>query len=145
MSAARPPQTIEFVNQEDDDKLMALCRAVQRHYDRGETVTVLAAGEAQAEEFSARLWTFAQQAFIPHEFAASSEGIDVDRVLIASGPDSLPAADVLVLGAPCEMARYEGYATIVDFAEVYDEALRDAARERFARCRDAGYRMIYLR
>lgn len=127
------------------DKVLAVCVAVRRQYERGRTVAVLAADPGQADELMDRLWTFSQQAFIPHERAESADGIEMDRVLITDDESALPPAQSLVLGRPCGPGVLERYETAVDFAEVYDEAAREASRARLEQCRKAGMKVVYVK
>lgn len=138
-------QKVEFWDQDSPDKLMALCLVVRKHYDRGETVVVLAADKGQLDQLMERLWTFSQRDFIPHETVSSTQGIEIDRVLVTADETQLPNADVLVLARPCPMERFEGYGTIVDFAETYDETLRAESRQRFKAYKDAGYHMVFVK
>jgi len=138
-------QKIEFLHQDQEDKTLAICRAVERHYSRGETVVVLTADAEQSAYLTERLWSFSREAFIPHELASEVDSFEDCRVLLSDSEDVLPPADSLVLGKPCSMDRFSGYRVIVDFAEGYDEELLKASRERFKMYKNAGYQISYVR
>jgi DNA polymerase-3 subunit chi len=135
---------VTFVILEEPAKEMAVCHMVRRHYDEGRTAAVLTDDAAEADALMTRLWTFSQRDFIPHELAGASDGIEVDRVLLAAAEGALPEADVLVLAAPCSGEAWKRYGTLVDFAEVYDEDRRRAALERLEAYRAAGLRIRRL-
>jgi len=138
-------QKIEFLHQDQEDKTLAICRAVERHYSRGETVVVLTADAEQLSHLTERLWSFSREAFIPHELASEVNSFEDCRVLLSDSEDLLPPADSLVLGKPCPMDRFSGYRVIVDFAEGYDEELLKASRGRFKMYTNAGYPLSYVR
>ena len=43
------------------------------------------------------------------------------------------------MGKPCSVEFVRNFEQVIDFAELYDDALADASRQRFARYREAGF------
>ena len=86
------------------------------------------------------------RAFIPHVRTAQAKAPVIEPVLIHCGDEPLAESDVLVEaagGAPDGRAlRFEH---VFDFAEVYDEDLRQLSRERYKACQEAGYRMRFIK
>jgi len=140
-------KTAEFIQlARPEDRVPLLCRTVERHYLRGNTVAVHLPDEAEAAELDQTLWTFRQNSFIPHVRLAAGEEPLLEPVLIACAGEQLPQSDVVVVASRTEPERWIGrFDYICDFAEVYDEKLRSAARERFAAYKAAGRRMRYIK
>jgi DNA polymerase IIIc chi subunit len=70
----------------------------------------------------------------------------LEPVIIFSGEPAELTADVLVVASAQQAPEWAGaFAHIYDFAHVYDEALRNAARRRFAAYKKAGYRMRFIK
>jgi DNA polymerase-3 subunit chi len=91
------------------------------------------------------LWTFAQSSFIPHVRVEEAEEPIIEPVLLFSDGPGEMLSDVLVLRTPGDMPEwFERFPHIVDFAAVYDEELRQAGRERYRTCKEAGYGMDFI-
>jgi len=128
------------------DKLPLVCKWAERHYERGETVTIHTADEAQAEELDGLLWTFKQSSFVPHVILNRARQPILEPVFIVMGQEELPDSEVLIVASGREPNGWLGrVGHVYDFAEVYDEQLRAAARARYKKYSDAGYRMRFIR
>ncbi len=86
-------------------KAPLVCERTMLHYERGETVAVYTPDEDEAADLDVRLWTFRQNAFIPHvrlEEAAgdvSADGGSVGTSMISwvEPPHFYKTAKLLVL------------------------------------------------
>jgi DNA polymerase IIIc chi subunit len=97
------------------------------------------------EKVDKSLWTFSDMVFIPHILLRDAEPPVIEPVIIYVNGEALGEADVLFETAP--VVPYEGYTAfsrIIDFAEVYDDELREKSRKRFKCLQDAGYRMRFI-
>jgi DNA polymerase-3 subunit chi len=43
------------------------------------------------------------------------------------------------MGKPCSVEFVRGFTQVIDFTELYDDALAEASRKRFAAYREAGF------
>ena len=114
---------------------LVACRLAAKAFSQGHRVLLHAADAAQAQALDDLLWTFRDDAFLPHATLAA----DPDApVLIGWGeePATLPYLLVnLAATVPAFFSRFERVAEIIS-----DEpAVRDAGRERFRFYRDRGY------
>ncbi|MGD2174533.1 MAG: DNA polymerase III subunit chi [Candidatus Brocadiaceae bacterium] len=128
------------------DRLGLVCRWAERCYERGETVSIHLPDPDDARELDRALWTFRQQCFIPHvRLEEAREPLIEPVVIFSDGPGDL-LSDVLFLAGAVEMpAWFTEFPRLYDLAPVYDQELRQAARERYAACQEAGYRMRFIR
>lgn len=137
----------EFVEVHSSEDLVHLvCTYAERCYDQGFTVCIYAPDGERAAEIDQRLWTFAQNSFIPHVRLDEAEEPVIEPVVICAADPASIDMDTLILcvddTAPAGM---ESFTRVYDFAPVYDDRLRDAARQRFAACQAAGYQMRFTR
>ena len=144
---AEARKVAEFVKLETaGEKLRLICSRVLKCYQGGRTVAVHVATRQEAEELDDMLWTFSDTAFIAHVQHSQIEEPVLEPVVICCGSEPIGEADVLVeaSGGPAEdgFTRFEH---VCDFAELYDDELREASRRRFAAYKDAGYRMRYIK
>lgn len=136
----------EFIRlTEPGERLREACRWVQHCYRQGHTVAVHVADRSECEQLDVLLWTFKDRAFIPHKIAAEAEEPVIEPVLLYCAGEKPGEADALVEAGGGEPADYAArYGQVYDFAEVYDEDLREQGRRRFAALREAGYRMRFI-
>jgi DNA polymerase-3 subunit chi len=124
------------------DRTPVVCSVALRCYEAGETVAVRAASRREAEEIDEKMWTFSDSVFLPHVIAERAEEPVLEPVLIYVAGQQIGQADVLIeAGGGEPSADALRFAHVIDFAEIYDEALREAGRKRYAALRAAGYRM----
>ncbi len=136
----------EFIKLDSpEEKLRLVCLWTQKCYERGETAAVHLAGREEAERLDGKLWTFEDRAFIPHVRFEQAEEPVVEPVVIYCEEEPLGEAEVLIEAAGGEPSeRFRGFDHVFDFAETYDEHLRELSRRRYTACREAGYRMRFI-
>jgi len=141
-----PEKVAEYIALETPEaRVQQICTRTQHLYQNGRTVAIYAPDSTDASELDDALWTFRQHSFIPHvRLAEADEPLIEPVVIFSDGPDELQA-EVLFVAASGDMPPwFEQFDHIFDFAPIYDEELRGAARERYAACKDAGYRMRFI-
>jgi len=128
------------------DKARLICTHVRRLYQGGGTVLIYVPDQAEAQDLDGTLWTFAQDAFIPHVRLEEAQEPLIEPVILCSGDPGEVEADQLVLSTEGDLPEWFGrFRHIRDFAVLYDDALRQASRRRYAACRDAGYHMTMVK
>jgi DNA polymerase-3 subunit chi len=128
-------------------RLPAVCNLAERHFERGEAVVIYSPDPSEADELDALLWTLRQNSFVPHvRWENASEPV-LESVLIFGGepPESVEAEVLVVASADGMPGWFTRFPHVYDFALVYDDALRQASRERYAVCKAAGYQMRFIR
>jgi len=137
----------EFIElRSPDDRLPEVCTRTQHHYEQGRTVAIYAPEPGVAAELDKTLWTFRQNAFIPHVRLEEAEEPLIEPVILFG--DEVPdlQADVLIVLTDGDLpAGFERVPRVYDFAEVYDAARRQAGRQRYTACQSAGYRMRFVK
>jgi DNA polymerase-3 subunit chi len=127
------------------DRVEQFCVRTQHLYQNGRTVAVYAPSSADASELDTALWTFRQHSFIPHVRLEEADDPVIEPVVIFSdGPDDVQAEVLFVVTDGEIPAWFERFDHVFDFAPTYDDELREAARERYSACKDAGYRMRFI-
>ena len=140
-------RSAEFVElHAPEGKSRLVCSTVQRAFESGQTVAVYVPDPAEAEELDNALWTFAQDAFIPHVRLEEAAEPLIEPVVLFSREPGDTGADLLVVVTGGELPGwFARFPHLRDFAVLYDEAQRQASRARFAACRAAGYRMSMVK
>ena len=137
--------TAEFINlaKAGAPKITAAARLAAWHYAQGRRVLLLAPDQLCAEELDRALWTFEQNSFVPHEQAG---GIDQEQepVLIATSPQNLNRASVLIMLKPLEPEEAPGYLHLVYFVPGEEGEELVETRERYKRLKgDPGINLVH--
>jgi DNA polymerase-3 subunit chi len=85
------------------------------------------------------MWTWKKAAFLPHAYDNGSQECFDEPVVISIREENSNGAEVLIAGRPCSIDFVRHFRLVIDFAELHDEALREAARDRFKQFREAGF------
>ena len=121
------------------DEATFTCRLIDMVYRRGHLIYVHAAGETQAEQLDDHLWTFREDAFIPHTL----QGADVDApIRIGFDHEPVEHQDVLINLSgtiPHFFSRFDRVAEVVPV----DQNRREAARKSYAYYKERGYSLNY--
>ncbi len=137
----------EFIElRSPQQKLDLLCDRIARCYRNGMTVAVYAPDPEEAGQIDDALWTFRQDSFVPHvQWEQAGEPL-IEPVIIFTAEPGEPASDVLFIASAGGTAPWLGrFPHVYDFAPIYDEELKKAARERFNWFKEAGYRMRFIK
>lgn len=115
----------------------AVCRRVEEELAAGRRVYVWAASEAQARRLDELLWTFRDDAFVPHGLWQGEAGCG-EAVAVGWRPGNPNEATSLVLARDAAPGELSGFDRVHDFAPVDDPALAEAARARYRAYRAGG-------
>jgi DNA polymerase-3 subunit chi len=130
-----------------DERLPTVCERTLLHYERGERVAIWCPHPEEAAELDGLLWTFRQNAFIPHVRLEQADERPIEPVVVFSDEPGALSADVLIACAGEEEMPgwFERFTHVYDLAEVHHEGCRQAGRSRYSACKDAGYRMRFVK
>ena len=94
----------------------------------------------EAKALDAYLWTFKDEAFLPHEIANRPEELrDSEAHIVIVTTEARPIeASILVQLTPTSEAFARGFETVIDIVDHRDEALLAASRARYRAWREAG-------
>lgn len=113
------------------------CRVIDKAFQAEQRVLVWFDSEADVQAFDDLLWTFADQAFIPHEPLGTESDWEEAPVLLSAGKTPPSAADVLINlsgSVPTAAATTARVMEIIDA----DPARRQSGRVRFKQYREQG-------
>lgn len=129
---------IEFIKLERPEKARHLCELAEEFYLQGRRVLVMVQDDNQGVTLDQFMWTWKKAAFLPHAYDNGAQECFDEPVVIGIREENPNGAEVLIAGRPCSIDFVRHFHLVIDFAEVYDESLREAARERFKAFREAG-------
>ena len=120
----------------------ALCRQVLAAWEAGERVYVWAESEAGARRLDELLWTFAEDAFLPHDLWQGELQL-ATPVAVGWRPGNPNGATCAVLATDASPADLDGFARVVDFAPVDVPERIGPARDRYRALREAGFQVSF--
>lgn len=130
---------IEFVKLERPEKARHLCELAEEFFLQGHRVLVIVQDDNQGVTLDQFMWTWKKTAFLPHVYDNGAQECFDEPVVIGLREENPNGAEVLIAGRPCSVDFIRHFRLVIDFAEVYDETLRETARERFKTFREAGF------
>lgn len=130
---------VEFVKLDRPERARLLCELAEEFYLDRRRVLVLVADDNQGVTLDQFMWTWKKGAFIPHVFDNGSVECLDEVVIISTREENANGAVILIAGRPCSIDFARQFEVVIDFAEVYDEELREASRNRFRDFREAGF------
>lgn len=130
---------VRFVKLERQEKAGILCQLAETHHGVGKRVLIRVQDDNQGSALDRFMWTWDKGSFLPHAFYNGSVDCLEEPIVISVREQNPNGASVLVMGAPCRLEFLRQFELVIDFAEVYDKQLADAARQRFRDYRDAGF------
>lgn len=96
-------------------KLNAICRCVQKHFDRKESILIAAPNNEAAEYVDHLLWKFPEESFLPHQIVAN---LTTEPVAITTQMANLNQAKILFNLSPAASPIFNEFECIY---ELYDE------------------------
>ncbi|MEF8792960.1 DNA polymerase III subunit chi [Thiohalorhabdus sp.] len=129
---------VDFYRLEAGDTLQAACLVTGKAYQAGYRVRVYTRDESSLADLDARLWTFRQNAFVPHAPRDRVDSEIPEPVVLATDCLTPEGTEVLVCVAPPPPECLDHYERVAEFVPP-DPENRQAARQRYARYRAAGY------
>ena len=116
---------------------------LERSVERGWRVVIQAASEERVEALAAHLWTYRDDAFLPHGTARDSEAV-AQPILLTTADHNPNGATVrfLIDGTPMP-ADASSYARIVLLFDGEDEDAVAAARMRWSEAKAQGFDATY--
>lgn len=138
-------QPIEFhILSEAGDvaRLRYACQLVEHAYEQNQRCYVYAGNDDQARRMDEVLWTFRDQAFIPHEIHGGNSPSH-ERIMALIGAQPQAAADfqaLLINLSDAPLEQVDNFARICEVVDA-DPEHKQLARERYKRYRELGYQL----
>jgi len=124
----------------DVARLRHTCQLVEASYKEGKRVAVRVGDDGEAHKLDDMLWTFNDQAFIPHEIATPSSPSHARIMALIGTAIPVSFSDRLInLGTsiPDDLGSVEYVIEVVDG----DAQRKQLARERYKQYRDRGWQL----
>lgn len=131
-------KTVEFVPLKSPERARVLCDLAEEFYLRGERVAIVVHDDNQGVSLDQYMWVWKKGSFLPHVYDSGSVESFDEPVVILTHEDNPNGARVLIQGRPCSMEFISQFRHVIDFAELFDETLRQNSRERFRKFREMG-------
>ncbi len=110
--------------------------------ERGWRVVVQAASEERVAALDDALWTFRDDAFLPHGTARDGNPSE-QPVFLTSGSDNLNAAHVRTFVDGAEPHNLDGYERVMILFDGADDGMLATARQQWKTLKDAGHSLAY--
>lgn len=111
-----------------DEPLRLVCELARRCHDSGKPTLILARDADQAEALDELLWSFDEEAYLPHQIAGSDEDDEITPLLIVA-PGSEVGMRPLVINLRDEIAP-PGFERVLEVVPA-DESAREPLRRRW--------------
>lgn len=131
--------TVEFVRLRKPEKAKHLAELAEEFFQSGARVLITVQDANQGVTLDRFLWSWNKGSFLPHAFDNGSVDCFDEPILICTDERNGNGARVLIMAQPCSVEFLRGFEKVIDFAELYDDALAAASRQRFAAYREAGF------
>lgn len=117
---------------------------LEKCLERGWRAVVQVGEEERRDELNTLLWTYRDDAFLPHG-APGDGNADRQPVWLTCADDNPNAAEVRFLAEGAETADLGGYHRVVYLFDGRDSDAVAAARARWSRAKEAGHDVTYWR
>ena len=131
-------ETVEFIKLTRPERARVLCELAEEFYLRGERIVLVVQDDNQGVSLDQFLWVWKKGSFLPHVYDNGSVESYDEPIVIVAREENPNGAAVLIQGRPCSFEFVRQFRHVIDFAEVYDDELRQASRERFKVFREQG-------
>lgn len=119
-----------------------LPKLLERTLAAGKRAVIMAATEERVEALATHLWTYDQDAWLPH--GTAQDGSAEDQPLWLTDRDENPnGASFLFLTEGADSACLESYERCFDLFDARDPQAVEAARARWAARKRAGHKVTY--
>lgn len=129
---------VDFIRLRKPEKARHLCELAEEFFNGGNRVLVTVMDDNQGVTLDRFMWTWKKGSFIPHAYDNGAVDCFDEPVLISTREHNANGARILIMGKPCSAEFIRQFDYAVDFAELYDDALAQQSRRRFASYREAG-------
>ncbi|PLX84737.1 MAG: DNA polymerase III subunit chi [Desulfuromonas sp.] len=129
---------VHFIKLRRQEKARHLCDLADEFYGRGRRVLITVQDQNQGVTLDRFMWTWKKDSFIPHAYDNGAVECLDEAVVIGNCERNPNGAKVLIMGKPCGLEFLRQFEDVIDFAEIFDDQLAAAARDRFASYREAG-------
>nr|WP_320051109.1 DNA polymerase III subunit chi [uncultured Desulfuromonas sp.] len=132
------PPVVEFIKLNKPEKAKSLCLLSEEFFAQKKRILILVEDENQALTLDRFMWTWNKGSFLPHVWDNGAVECHEESIAIGTREHNSNGATVLIAARPCHVEFMRQFKHVIEFAETYDEALVEAARDRFRAWRECG-------
>ena len=118
-----------------EEPLLLVCELARKAFDAQLPTLVLTRSNEQAEQLDELLWSFDEDAYIPHQVAGDDDDEHTAVLIVPPGTKTADRRLVINLRDECAHGTFESVKEVVPA----DEAERTGSRERWAEYKKRGY------
>lgn len=118
-----------------DDPRLLVCDLAKKAYERQLATVVLVRSQADAEALDDLLWSFEEDAFVPHQIAGGEDDEEAAVLIVPPGFVAPERALAINLRDECAPPEFERVKEVIPA----DEAERQGSRRRWAEYKQRGY------
>ncbi len=133
---------IEFVKLERPERAAVLCDLAEEFFLAGRRVVILVQDDNQGVTLDRFMWVWRKGAFIPHAYDNGALDSLNEPVVITTREENRNGASILIQGRPCSVDFARQFEVVIDFAELFDEGLKLASRERYKAWQKEGFDVL---
>lgn len=130
---------VEFIRLRKPEKAKHLCELAEVFFSEGKRVLITVLDDNQGVTLDRFMWTWRKGSFVPHAYDNGAVDCLEDPIVITTRERNSNGAGVLIMGQPASIPFIRQFPRAIAFAEVYDPARKEAARERYRQYRGAGF------
>ena len=136
---------VTFYDVPGDARLSRIARLVAAAWERGKRLLIYCTDEAEAAQLDEWLWSYQEEAFIPHERVAASDKPLADNasIVLVWGEYDPIGADILLQAAPASVEFAKRYGVIIDLVDHRTPETLQASRSRYKAWCDSGVRPVH--
>jgi DNA polymerase III subunit chi len=120
----------------------ALPKILEKVLEAGKRAVVITGSEERTQVLNGVLWTYDQDAFLPHGTAREGEPA-AQPIWLTSDDENPNGAEVVVLTEGATVAALDTFQRCLDMFDGNDPAAVESARERWRAAKAAGHSLAY--
>ncbi len=134
---------VQFYHLRSTSRERAVPKLMEKALGSGGRVVMMAASDAALRSMSEALWTNDPNSFLPHGSAREANA-EQQPILLTLADENPNNADILCVLDGVSPASLAQYSKVLDVFDGGDEAAVAAARQRWARYKEAGHKLQYV-
>jgi DNA polymerase-3 subunit chi len=118
-----------------EDPLLLVCELTRRAFGAQQPTLILTRDFEQAEAIDEYLWSFDENAFIPHQLAGDDDDANTAVLIVPPGVETADRPMVINLREVCATGQFDRVLEVV----AADPAEREGSRSRWTEYKKAGF------
>ncbi len=120
-----------------EEPLLLVCELARKAFASEQPTVILARSQDQAEEIDERLWSFSEDAFIPHQIAGDDDDAITAVLIVPPGIEVEDRPLAINLRDECAFGKHVRILEVV----AADPAERDGSRRRWKQYQSRGFEL----